>query len=153
MLQSVAPIKLRKNYAVELAARLTVRPTEYQKSTEVVNGIPSSLEISTSDALPHLVEIETTADANLIRMVDFPAGSVLVLKTWLSDECSAALQAIRKLCSDKAILKEHIGGFSNIELNIALYRADAEERDLFGEKNPALAPSLLILSNRWTRDV
>lgn len=128
-----------------------MRPHEYTKDAEYINGLPSFLDIQ-HHALPDgMADVSSGTDALgfyiKITPRDMPPGSVIVLETSLYRETKLKLEKYRKLMNVTAHGSWYLDGvvrfaipdlaaslqdLSIEEMNIVLFRCDEEERDSCG---------------------
>lgn len=149
IISQVSPIVLRNSsFKTILAARIRVHPDRFERDPNTITGVPCDLEIAEREPLPDMVSIESGKDDRghffSITPRHFPCGSVLLLELDLLPESFRALDDLKASLNmtvqgtwylDGIIrtgvpgLKEALAELTLLELNVALYRCEDEERD------------------------
>lgn len=145
----VEPITLRNmKFTVSIAARINTNIDSYRRDDSKITGVPTNVEVRLGQPLPNMFVTSEGEDllGKYIKISpkEFPAGSILVLDVdLLPNSCSALekfsesmhlsvhgswyLDGIVKMMAPD--LTDAINQLSLIDLNVVLFRSDAEERD------------------------
>eukprot|EP00158_Paraphelidium_tribonemae_P007656 Partr_v1_DN28316_c0_g1_i2_m78910 putative Glycogen debranching enzyme len=147
---TMSPMILRNTkWSPLLSTRITVDASAYVANQQIITGLPCSLEIAYDSLLPKMLEVTSGKDelGAFCKFApnQFPPGAIVLLKTDLFD---GARNGFEKLASQMRLsihagwyldgsqrckvpgLSEACASLEAEELNIVLFRSDAEERDL-----------------------
>lgn len=128
---SVQPFKLNRTKVQYIMGKtLEITDVEEPKDDKILHGLPSKLV----DVANPPIEEGTDDDGFYTQLVvpdTFPPGSIMLFSTSM-DGLGADLD---ELCQTGA--EEAMAGLNLVDLNVMLYRADAEERDAMGGNDGA----------------
>lgn len=127
----ISPFKLNRTKVQYIMGKtLQVTSLEFERNDKILHGLPSQL----IDVASPLIK-EGQDDDGLYSEVNvpdtFPPGSIMLFSTYM-EGLGADLD---KICQSGA--EEAMSNLSLVDLNVILYRADAEERDATGGNDGA----------------
>ncbi|KAK9472217.1 glucanotransferase domain of glycogen debranching enzyme-domain-containing protein [Dipodascopsis tothii] len=118
---ALPPVVLDGTRARPVLAASLKRTGEFESSPDRLRAIPTAL----ADLDAPAVDYDAATDRTTVRLpAHFPPGSIALLRTSVPavDACTAAVAV--------AGAADAVAGLDLADLNLALYRCDAEERDL-----------------------
>lgn len=127
--ESVVTIPAKIDHLI-VAARLSVPPQKFIPNLLEINGLQSTLFISTTETKDFCtVNEETEGDhrVNRVKLQNFPKGSVIVFKTSPFPGEHESLFWLMKFFENADHLNQIFESVSFTDLNILLYRCEAEE--------------------------
>lgn len=126
ILPPVDPVKLRRTRAkFILGASIDISSYEVPKDAKMLHGLPGKLVYMDTVVVPQGLDNEGPYSEVIVPEY-FPPGSIMLFETQLQEH-DATLDAF---CSSGA--QEAFGELDLVDLNVILYRADGEERDVTG---------------------
>ncbi|KAK9478635.1 glucanotransferase domain of glycogen debranching enzyme-domain-containing protein [Lipomyces japonicus] len=121
--QRLGPVILQGTFAKSVLCNSLVKKSDYKHSDTELKGIPVEVEELQSPSVTY----DAVHDRTEIVLPDhFPSGSIALLRTWIPSAEESVDQFIRSDAGDA------VKDLNLIDLNLALYRCDGEERDSTG---------------------
>ncbi|KAF9919336.1 hypothetical protein BX616_007060 [Lobosporangium transversale] len=121
----IMPIKLRDTTVkVLMSVSLEVTSRTVEKNDKFLEGLPCKLAQLAEPTISRLSDAQGAFTQ--VEIPDhFPGGSIILLETWADDKVPNNIEELVKTIPDSVF-----NSLNWLELNIALYRCDGEERDL-----------------------
>lgn len=138
--------RLSGDFSVKMCARLRADPGALKRDATALSTIPSNLDFSETELLPGMASIESHGNHEHTLVVghDFPAGAVIVLATQMDSASRSASVELQALLAGPQSAGNFLQGVAStigpqlsaavapltcVDVNIALYRSESEERD------------------------